>query len=165
MAKGLQKKGIVPASALDLAPQGGLIGMSSQDVEGEPAQNGEVLGSMVAARAVAVLGKMHVEYPMEPVLDAPMATGDVEQSLGGDVFGQDIIAHERRIGALTPQASARSDASHRDSTWKAIDTRQAGIAHDRGGSRFAPIMAGRLDLPGCAALARSRKLLGNRGKQ
>src|SRR5437660_11835270 len=109
MTEDCQEEGIVPASALDSASQGGSIWMSSQDVEGEPAQNGEVLGSMVAARAVGVLGKMDVEHPMELVLDAPMAAGDVEQPLGRDVFGQEIVTHDGRIGALTPQAPARGD--------------------------------------------------------
>jgi hypothetical protein len=91
MAEDLHEESIVPASALDFAPQGGSIWVSSQDVEGEPAQNGEVLGSMVAARTVVVLGKMDVEHPMELVLDTPMAAGDVEQPLGRDVFGQEIV--------------------------------------------------------------------------
>ena len=64
MAEDRHEEGIVPSGALDFAPQRGSIWLSSQDVEGKPAQNGEVLGSMVAARAVAVLGKMDVEHPV-----------------------------------------------------------------------------------------------------
>ena len=103
---------------------------------------------MVAARTVAVLGKMDVEHPMELVLDAPMAAGDVEQPLGRDVFGQEIVTHDGRIGALTPQASARGDAPHRSGTWKAVEASQAGIAHDCGAARFAPIVGGTVDLLG-----------------
>src|SRR5258708_21846090 len=160
MAEGCQKEGIVPTSALDFAPQRSCIWVSSQDVEGEPAQNGDVLGSMVATRAVAVLGEMHVEHPMELVLDAPMAAGDVKQPFGRDIFGQDIVAHEGCIGALTPQASARSDAPHRNGTWKAVDANQAGIAHDCGASRFAPIVTGSGGLLRCTSLPRSRTLSG-----
>jgi hypothetical protein len=32
---------------------------------------------------------------MESVFDTPVAAGDVEQSLGGDIFGQQIMAHDR----------------------------------------------------------------------
>src|SRR6202140_3506308 len=159
MAEGCDEEGIVPASAFDFAPQGGSIWVSSQDVEGEPAQNGEVLGSIVLARAVAVFGKMDVEHPMELVLDAPMTAGDVQQPLGRDVFGQEIVTRDGRIGALTSQASARGDPAHCGDAWKAIEGGQAGVAHDGGASRFAPIVGGTVDLLGCAALARSRKLL------
>src|SRR3954470_2755361 len=165
MAEGFHEEGVVPARALDFAPQGGLSWVSSQDVEDEHAQEGEVLGSMVAARAVAVLGKMDVEHPMELVLDAPMAAGNLEQPSGRDVFGQEIVTHGGRIGALTPQASARGDAPNRSGTWKVVETGQTGIAHDCGTSRFVPIVGGTVDLLGCAALARSRKLLGDRSEQ
>src|SRR5579863_8808310 len=102
---------------------------------------------------------------VELVLDAPMAAGDMEQPLGRDVFGQEIVTHDGRIGTLTPQASARGDASHRSGAWKAVEASRAGIAHDGGASHFAPIVGRAVDLLGCAALARSRKLLGNRGEQ
>ena len=122
-------------------------------------------GAWSLARAVGVLGKMDVEHPMELILDTPMAAGDVEQPLGRDVFGQEIITHDGRIGALAPQASARGDAPHCSGAGKAVDASQAGIAHDCGPSCFAPIMGGTVDLLGDAALARSRKLLGNRSEQ
>ncbi|MBR1165223.1 hypothetical protein [Bradyrhizobium elkanii] len=70
MDESYHEEGIVPAGVLDFAPQEGWIRMISPDVEGAPAQNGKVLGRMVAARAVAVLGKVDVEHPMELVLDA-----------------------------------------------------------------------------------------------
>ena len=71
MAESCHEESIVPASAFDFATQGGSIRVSSQDVEGKPAQNGEVLGSMVAARAVAIFGKMDVEDPMKLVSRCP----------------------------------------------------------------------------------------------
>jgi hypothetical protein len=94
------EEGIVPAGAFDFAPQGCGVGESSQDVEGEPAKNGEVLGSIVLSRAVAILGEMDIEHPMKPVLDAPVTAGDMQQPFGGEVFGQEIMANDRRIGAL-----------------------------------------------------------------
>jgi hypothetical protein len=118
MTEGCHEEGIVPARAFDFAPQRGSIRVSSQDVEGEPAQNGEVFGSMIASRAIGVLGKMDVEHPVELVLDAPMAASDVEQPLRRDVFGQQIVTHDGSVGTLTPQASARGDTSDRGSTRK-----------------------------------------------
>jgi hypothetical protein len=91
MAESSHEEGIIPAGAFDFSSQGSSIRVGSQDVEGKSAENGEVLGSMVAARAVGILGKIDVEHPMELVLDAPMAAGDTEQPLGRDVFGKDIV--------------------------------------------------------------------------
>ncbi len=102
---------------------------------------------------------------MKPVLDTPMTAGDVQQPLGGDVFGQEIVAHYRGIGPLTSLAPARSDPAHRRGAWEAVESSQAGVAHDGRAPCFVPIVARRLDLFGDAALARSRKLLRNRSEQ
>jgi len=165
MAEGLHKEGIVPASTLDFEANGLAIGVGSQDVEGQPAQNGEVLWSIVLSRAVGVLGKMDVEHPMKPVLDTPMTAGDVQQPLWGDVFGQEVVAHDRSISALAPQVSSRCDPAHRSDAWKAVEGSQAGIAHDGRPPRFAPIVGGAVGLFDDAALARSCKLLRNRSEQ
>src|ERR1700687_5500078 len=77
MAERCHEEGIVPASTFDFAPYGCAIGVGSQDVEGKPAKNGEVLGSIVLSRAIAILGEMDVEHPMELVLDCPVTAGDV----------------------------------------------------------------------------------------
>src|SRR5256885_9344397 len=81
MAEGFHEEGIVPAGAFDFAPYGCGVGVGSQDVEGEPAQNGEVLGSIVLPRPIAILGEMDVKHPMELVLDGPVTAGDVQQPL------------------------------------------------------------------------------------
>ena len=92
------EEGIVPACALEFAPQGRAVWVGSQDIEGEPAQNGEVFGSMVPSRAIAVLGEMNVEHPMQLVFDTPLAAGDVQELLGRHVFGQEIVAYDLRAG-------------------------------------------------------------------
>src|SRR5262245_9622954 len=56
MAEGSHKECIVPSGALDFAPDGGAVWVGSQDVEGEPAENGEVFWSIVLSCAIAVLG-------------------------------------------------------------------------------------------------------------
>jgi len=70
MAEDLHEEGIVPACALDFEADGFAVGVGSQDVEGEPPENGKVFWGVVLARSVAVLSEMDVEHPMELVLDA-----------------------------------------------------------------------------------------------
>ena len=77
MTEGCHEEGIVPAGTFDFAPDGCRIRVGSQNVEGEPAKNGEVLGGVVLAGAVAILGEVDVEHPMELVLDAPVTAGDL----------------------------------------------------------------------------------------
>lgn len=84
---------------------------------------------------------------MKLVLDA----GDAQQPLGGDVFEQEIVAHNRLIGASALQAHARGDASHHGNAGKAVARRQAGVAHDGGVPRFVSTVARRAT---CAALLR-----------
>lgn len=165
MAKHTEEEGIIPARALDFASNRGGVGMRSQDIKGEPAQDGKVLGSVVLSGTVSILGEVNIEHPVELVLDAPVASGDVQQPLGRDVFGEEIVAHERRIGRLRPGAPARGDAPQRDNAGKAMACRQAGVAHDGGTPRFVPIVTGGVDLCGAAALARSCKLLRDRFEQ
>jgi len=165
MTERCHEKGIVPGGALDLAAYGCAIGVGSKDVEGEPTQNGEVLGRIVLSRAIAIFGKMDVEHPMESVFDTPVDAGDVEQSLGGDIFGQQIMAHDRRIGTPASQASAQGNPAHRNDARKTIAGSQAGVAHDSGTARFVSIVTGRVDVLGEAALAGARELLHNRREQ
>jgi hypothetical protein len=85
MTERCHEEAVVPAGTLDFAAYGRGIGVSSQDVEGEPSQNGEVLRGVVLSRAIAILGKLDVEHPMEFVLDGPMAAGDLQQPFWGRV--------------------------------------------------------------------------------
>src|SRR2546421_333375 len=87
MTEHAEEEGVVPAGTLDFAPDRGVVRVSSQDVEGEPAQGGKVLGSIVLSGTIVVLGELNVEYPMELVFDAPVAACDLQQPLGGYVLG------------------------------------------------------------------------------
>jgi len=49
-----------------------------------------------------------------------MTARDVEQSLGRDVFGQEVMAHNRRVGALAALASPRGDPAHGGDAGKAL---------------------------------------------
>src|SRR5215211_3519376 len=159
MTEHCHEEGVVPAGALDFAPYGCAIGVGLEDVEREPAQDSEVLGSIVLSCAISILGELNVEHPVELVLDGPMTARDLQQPLGGHIFGQEIMAHDRRVGAMAAQASARGDPAHRNDAGKAVERSQAGVAHDRRAPDFAPVVIGRFDLLGDTARAGACKLL------
>src|SRR5579872_6541762 len=102
-----QKEGIVPAGAFDFAPNGSAVWMGSQDIESEPAESGEVLGSIVLARAIAILGEVDVEHPMELVLDAPMAASEMQQPWGTCIGTRDSGARRGRLPAGPASDGAR----------------------------------------------------------
>ena len=54
--------------------------MSSQDIEGDASQDGEVLGSVILARSGAVFVEDDIERPMKLVLDAPMRSHDPQKA-------------------------------------------------------------------------------------
>src|SRR5215211_7377483 len=159
MTEHCHEEGVVPAGALDFAPYGCAVGVGLEDVEREPAQDSEVLGSIVLSCAISILGELNVEHPVELVLDGPMTARDLQQPLGGHIFGQEIMAHDRRVGAMAAQASARGDPAHRNDAGKAVERSQAGVAHDRRAPDFAPVVIGRFDLLGDTARAGACKLL------
>src|SRR5580692_11084626 len=76
MTKHCEEEAVVPASALDFSAYRCGTGMGSQDVECEPAQDGEVLGSIVHSGPIAVLVEVDVEHPVQLVLDGPMTARD-----------------------------------------------------------------------------------------
>src|SRR5580700_11532154 len=71
-----EKEGVVPASVLDFAAYGSLVGMRAKNVECELAQNSEVFGAIVSAVAGAVFVEDDVEHPVQAVFDAPMGARD-----------------------------------------------------------------------------------------
>ena len=77
MADRPQEEGVVPASAFDFTAYRGFVWDRLQDVECKLSQESKVFGRMVLSRPIAILGEMDVEQPMQPVLDAPMASGDL----------------------------------------------------------------------------------------
>src|SRR5947207_8093667 len=62
---------------------------------------------------------------------------------------------------MVRQTSARGNQSHFCNTRKPMNCSKAGVTHDGRASRFAAVVSGLVDLLGGAALARSRKLLGD----
>lgn len=72
------EEGVVPSGSFDFAFDGALVGVGAQGIEGEFAQDGEVLGGVVRAAARGVLVEVDIEHPVELVLDGLMGAGDVE---------------------------------------------------------------------------------------
>src|SRR3981189_3184906 len=66
-----EEEAVLPPCAFDFSAYGRGTGMGSKDVEGKPAQDGEVLGSIVHSGPVAVLVEVNVEHPVQLVLDGP----------------------------------------------------------------------------------------------
>src|SRR6266542_2902161 len=91
MAEKLDEEGIFPSGALDFSLQGRVVGMTANDVEGEPSQGGEVLRGIVLSGPVGVLGKDDVEDPVQVVFDAPMTAQDLQGFFGRHVSGQQIV--------------------------------------------------------------------------
>jgi hypothetical protein len=63
-----------------------------EEVEGEAAKDGEVLGAVVAAVAGPVLVEGDVEHPVQAVLDRPVAADSAGGGLGGEGGGEDVGA-------------------------------------------------------------------------
>ncbi len=111
--------------------------MSSQEVEGEFAQDGEVLRCVILAAAGGIFAKGDIEDPVELVLDGPMGSGDIEHVLGGDEGRQEEPAPAVRFGLADGFAAA---LDHGDGG-KAREVDAAGGYHD-GAAAFMAIVRG-----------------------
>lgn len=74
------------------AADGDVWAGASEDVEGELAEDGEVLGAVVLAVAGAVLVEDGVEDPVEAVLDPPMGTHRAGERLGRQLGRGQVVA-------------------------------------------------------------------------
>src|SRR5579859_6098140 len=105
MGENLEKEGIVPSRAFDFLSHGGPCRMTANNVECKPSQDREVFRGIVFPGPIGVLGEDDVEYPVQAVLDAPMAAYDLQQSLGRHVFRKQDVPHERPVGRLPTGAT------------------------------------------------------------
>ena len=151
MTEHTQEEGIVPSSALDFLTERRCSRVGAYDIESEPSEYREILGSVVLSTSIAILVEDDIEHPMQLILDAPMRAHDTQQPFGGNVFGKKEVAHERRLGAAAFGASARSDAAQRNDPGKVVCGSEAGIAHNGGAPPLAPIVSGGVALLGNAA--------------
>src|SRR3974390_125102 len=150
MTEQAQQEVIVRAGALDLSAYRSASGMGAKDIEGQSANNSQVLGRVVLSGSIGVFVEGHVEDPVQFVLDPQMRSHHLQQPLGRKVFGEQKIAYQGIVGRPPFDASARCNARHRDDAWELVLDRQAGVAHHSRGSLLAPIVCRWLELRGRA---------------
>ncbi len=119
--------------------------MGTHEVAGEPPHDREVLGTVVFSSSAAIFVDEGVEHPMQLVLDTPMIACDLQQTFGGEVLGEQVIAHGELVGAPTPRSPARSDASQGSHAGKAVCGADGSVANDGGTAGFVPIVVRWLD--------------------
>ena len=73
---------IVPSGSLDLASDGALAGVGFCEVQGDPAQDGQIEGSVVGPSAGPILVEHDVHDPVQLVFDAPMGANGGQQRVG-----------------------------------------------------------------------------------
>lgn len=129
MSEKLEKEGIFPTGAFDFLTDGGLGRVVANDVERQPSQDSEVLGRVVLSDPVGVFGEDNVEDPMQTVLDAPVTAHALQQSLGRDVFREQVVSHGRLLGPPAMDTSARCDAGQGSDSGKAVCRGHAGVAN------------------------------------
>ena len=69
----------IPSGALALSRQADFArGIGAEQVQGETAQEGEVVRGIVQADSTGILAEGHVQAPMQAVFDAPMGAHRVQ---------------------------------------------------------------------------------------
>ena len=142
MTEHAQEEGVVPPRAFDFLAQGRGRGVTADQIEGELSEDSKVLGRVVFASSVAILVEDDIEYPMQLVLDPPMGAHDAQQLLGGNIFGEQEVAHLGRLRTGTEHAAARGDAGQRNDAGELLDRGESGIAQDGRAPPLAAIVSG-----------------------
>ena len=96
--------------------------MAAHQIEGKLSEYREVLGRVVFPSSVAILVEDDIEHPMQLVLDPPMGAHDAQQLLGGNIFGEQEVAHLGRLRTGTEHASRevmRASAATPGNFWTA----------------------------------------------
>src|SRR6476620_7860362 len=165
MTEHAQEEGVVPPRTFDFLAQGRGCGVTADKVEGELSEDRKVLGRVVFPSSVAILVEHDIEHPMQLVLDTPMGAHDVQQPLGGNIFGEQEVAYLGRLCAPTKRASARGDAGQRNDAGELLDRGESGIAQDGRAPPLAAIVSDGLAPFGNAAGSAARIAPSGRSKQ
>jgi hypothetical protein len=75
-------EGVGPSGSF--SADGELWARGTQEVEGEAAQDGEILGPVVLAVADAILVEGDVGHPVQAVLDRPVGAQGLGEAFGGE---------------------------------------------------------------------------------
>jgi len=70
---------LVPSRAFELSADRDLVGVGSEEVEGEFSQDRDVFGPMAFAISGAIFVQDDIEDPVELVLDGPVRAYDLER--------------------------------------------------------------------------------------
>lgn len=97
---------VIPSAFLDAMADGNFVGVGSlEDISGEAVDEGSVSGSIVLAGTAQVLAQIHVEHPVQAILDLPMGSGELECLLRRQQCG----GHEQTrhwLGLIAPAGDA-----------------------------------------------------------
>jgi len=96
----VEKECVVPACAFDFLAHGDAVGMAADDIERKSSQDRQVLWGVVFSGSRTVFVEDDIENPMQLVLDSPMTAHGVQQSLGGEELGKQVIARDRLSARL-----------------------------------------------------------------
>jgi len=102
---------------------------------------------------------------MQLVLDPPMGAHDAQQLLGGNIFGEQEVAHLGRLRTGTEHAAARGDAGQRNDAGELLDRGESGVAQDGRAPPLAAIVSDGLAPFGNAAGSAARIAPSGRSKQ
>jgi hypothetical protein len=64
MSKELKEEALIPGSELHFAPDGSIIGVRSQDVEGDAAKDSKVLRAVILSGSRVIFVEDYVEWPV-----------------------------------------------------------------------------------------------------
>src|SRR5262249_37374147 len=139
-------------------PQGELCRVQAQEVEGELAQDSEVLAGMILPGAVCVLAQNDIEHPVQLVLDRPATARDTQKLLCGEGDREQVVA-DRELRRAAAQLSARGDASDGCNAGKVLAETEPFVGNDAGRTAFAPPMGAGFELGRRTARSASCKAL------
>ena len=107
-----EEVGLVPAGLEALGLDPGLRrGVLVEEVEGDVAQDGEVLGGVAGPDAALVLAEGDVEHPVEAVLDAPVVADGAGEGVGVPGEAAEVVMElARDCGAAAALALDQADA-------------------------------------------------------
>ena len=107
-----EQEAVVPSGPLSFALDRCLFGMLPHDVEGELADESEVLRAVIGAASSGIFTKGDIEHPMELVFDGPVGPRDLEHALRGQDRREQEVADDHRLWSIGALA-AGLHASHR----------------------------------------------------
>src|SRR5258708_40144524 len=84
---------IVAAGAVAFALDGAFAVVLADERKGNATQPGQVLGRVPGASPTLVLPEDHVEHPVLPVLNAPVAADGARQPLYARLAAADVVGH------------------------------------------------------------------------